>query len=158
MHFQPAGTPAGFYHGFGFAPVVCPFWTAVGGFLAAAPAFLLAGERPSCRSRRAVSSFSALTCSSSVIGADDRAGGMSCTAGYSRGFSGRAGAPAGSPRSPGRRSMIGPAEQPPSAATRLKPATRRIRSNPRFMCTARCAADPETDVDSMDYIRALLAG
>jgi hypothetical protein len=75
------------------------------------------------------------------MGTVARAGGMSCTAGYSYGVAGRAGAPAGSPISAGSLSTMDPAEHPPSPAKRAKPAIDRAFANVRTMLSKACQPD-----------------
>jgi hypothetical protein len=141
---------AGFYHGFGLAPAVCPLSASFGDFLTVLAGFLPGGGRPSWRSRVSARSFSSLTCSSSVMGADERSGGMSCTAGYSYGFAGRSGIPAGKPIPEGNLSIIGPGEQPASPMAKPKPAADKVRWN-TCAILRKTADKPETGGDSMNY-------
>jgi hypothetical protein len=90
------------------------------------------------------------------MGALARGGGISWTAGYGYGVSGRAGASLGSPISPGIWSTIGPAAQPDRmivAAKTAKIDAGKVRTMFRY---ARLKG--ESDADSMNYSINRLSG
>jgi hypothetical protein len=114
---------------------------------------------PSCaswRSRTVRNSFSNRNCSSSFIGAVDRGGGISCTAGYWYGVTGRAGAFFGKPISPGIWSIIGPGAQ--QARTAVAAKTVKIDAGKVRTMFRYARLKGEIDADSMNYSINRLSG